>query len=145
MQRKSESADVGKVLHEFDLLDEDRRRLYELAFRAHQASRSHIDGDVSFEKTNTLIARLHGINVYYTPADLVVTVVAEFVVHVVDRGHEAFVLLYARSFRLQQADDHVRLHETIALETHRLELQAVRRAIGARQLEFPVLGGARQI
>src|SRR5580692_12801 len=58
MHRESKGTDIRVVLHEFNFLDEQRRRFDGLTFGSHQATGIDIDINPALEQTSPLLVRL---------------------------------------------------------------------------------------
>src|SRR5580692_12642736 len=100
MYRQSERTNVRVILHEIDLLDEERRRFHRPALGSHQASGVNVDVDSTLEQANTFLTWLHLVYMYQPALQFVCSLIREFVVGRADRIHRRVIFLEMVHFGL---------------------------------------------
>jgi len=145
MHRQGERTDVRVILHEIDLLDEERRRFHRSALGSHQASGVNVDVDSTLEQANTFLTWLYLVYVHHAALQFVRPLVREFVICRADRVQRRVILLQMIHFRLQQPGDDIRLYEAITSESHRLERECARSQVVLLHFVFAVLRSVEKL
>ena len=101
MYRESERTEIGILLHKFDLLDEEGRRFNNAAGCVEQAAGVGVQINSASEKSYTLLARFHLVDVHHAAFDHRRRFVGKFIVGAADGGERRIVFLHVINLRLQ--------------------------------------------